>query len=297
MYFTSLPDHSNPGFDEQLHFSKFGKTNVIFNAKSNIARCDNHVGCFSIKTVTEGVEWYGVDGRMMAVRPGQFLILNDLQEYSCRIDDGPVRTLSVFFRKKLTSSVHRDVRQSDETLLDNPFEQGHIPEILQTIRQLDDNLHVDLTRLVKSLDHDGYDDNRVDEQLLSLLDHFFRVYQGDVVASKKVDAIKASTQKEIYKRLCIARDVLNSFYNEKTDLDAVSIASCLSIPQLVRQFKIVFGTTPHRYLATIRMQRAAEMLRTTDKPVADIAWSCGFENASAFSRAFKRKYGVSARNL
>src|SRR6187397_3690481 len=100
MYFTQLPDHKEPGFNEQLHFSKFGKQNIVFDAEATKSECGRHVGCLSIKTVSRGEEWYTLGGRELAVRPGQFLILNDDQEYSCRIN-GPEKTkmLSVFFKR------------------------------------------------------------------------------------------------------------------------------------------------------------------------------------------------------
>src|SRR5882724_5501463 len=74
MYFTSLPDHTKPGFDEQAHFGKFKTHNVIFNALSSGVHCDHHVGCLSLKTVLQGEEWYGVNHRHVALRPSQFLI-------------------------------------------------------------------------------------------------------------------------------------------------------------------------------------------------------------------------------
>src|SRR4051812_39513767 len=122
MYFTALPDHSQPGFNEQSHFNRFKKHNVIFNALSRQSHCDNHVGCLSFKTVLSGEEWYGVNHRQLAVRPGQFLILNNDQSYSCYIDTcEPVRTLSVFFKKEFASAIFHDTLNKEESLLDNPF--------------------------------------------------------------------------------------------------------------------------------------------------------------------------------
>src|ERR1022692_2191701 len=101
MYFTSLPDHSKPGFDEQSHFGQFKKHNIIFNALSTYSNCDKHVGCLSFKTVLSGEEWYGIGNHRLAVRPGQFLVLNDEQTYSCRIEKGDeARVFSGFFKKE-----------------------------------------------------------------------------------------------------------------------------------------------------------------------------------------------------
>ena len=106
MYFTSLPDHSNPGFDEELHFSKFRQHNIIFNAMTRKTHCVRHIGCLSIKTILSGEEKYDIDGHQLAIRPGQFLILNDDQDYLCRVDTaGEVRMQSVFFGATFASAV------------------------------------------------------------------------------------------------------------------------------------------------------------------------------------------------
>jgi len=292
MYFTSLPDHSNPLFDEQLHFSRFKKQNIIFNALSKESHCDHHVGCLSFKTVLSGEEWYGVSNRHLAVRPGQFLILNNDQNYSCHIDKGEsVRTLSVFFKKEFASSVFCNALTNEETLLNNPFRDGDTPEFFQTLRSVDSTLLLQLKNLVASLEREGYNSFTVDEYLVFLLNYLVTVHQSDSNLSKKVNAVKSSTKIELYKRLCIAKDFLHSYYHDKVDLNAISAAACLSVPQLVRQFKSVFHTTPHQYLMKIRLQRAAELLKN-EIPVNEIAWCCGFENVSAFCRAFKSEYRV-----
>lgn len=298
MYFTSLPDHDTPGFDEQLHFSRFGTSNIIFNALSDTAHCDNHVGCLSIKTVLSGEEWYGINGRQLAVRPGNFLILNDGQEYSCRIENGSVKTVSVFFKRKFASGILHDEMNTEADLLDDPFrtDEGS-PEFIQTLHNTDQQLQSQLSLLIRTLEAEGHDPDRVDENLVPLLGHLVRVHRQDVRASKKIRGLKTSTKKEIYKRVCVARDVLNSGYGSKMSLEEVGEASSLSVPQLVRQFKSAFGITPHRYLAKVRLQRAAELLQQSNTPVNEIAWTCGFENASAFSRAFRAAYGHRATSL
>src|SRR5579883_3486168 len=133
MYFTQLPDHNAPGFDEKAHFRRFGKQNMIFNASSSKACCSNHVGCLSLKTVLSGEEWYAVDGNSISVRPGHFLILNNDQNYACRIDEG-ARTLSVFFEKQFAAAVLHDLHRPDEELIDAPFHTlNELPEFFQTL--------------------------------------------------------------------------------------------------------------------------------------------------------------------
>jgi len=299
MYFTSLPDHTRPGFDEALHFSKFRKHNIIFNAFSSNSRCDDHVGCLSFKTILTGEEWYGINNYRLAVRPGQFLILNDEQNYSCRIDNGEkAKVLSVFFKKEFARAVFQDTLHSEETLLDNPFNKdGKMPEFFQTLNDITPALQQQLVTLITALDKQGFSDTMVDEHLVFLLRHLIHTQQAASKHTNNVNALKANSRTEIYKRICIARDILHSSYMDNPDLPALSALACLSVPQLVRQFKAVFHTTPHQYLTRIKLERAAELLKHTDKPVHEITWLCGFENVSAFCRAFKSAFGVQPINF
>jgi len=294
MYYTTLPDHSKPGFDEQLHFSQFKQHNIIFNAMSGNSYCERHVGCLSIKTILSGEEWYGVDNHQLAVRPGQFLILNDDQDYSCRIDSAEIVSIqSVFFRPAFASSVFRDALCREEALLDNPFEEGgQALEFFQTLYDTNPRLEQKLQGLMTSLDEYGYDSNMVDEQLVFLLHDLISAHKTEAVRADRVNAVKPSTRTEIYKRLCIAKDILHSSFMDKPDLSVISNSACLSAPQLIRQFKAVFKTTPHQYLIRIRLAHAAGLLKHTSMPVQDITWKCGFENASAFCRAFRIEYGA-----
>jgi len=237
MYFTSLPDHSQPSFDEQLHFSRFKQHNIIFNALSYKSNCDRHVGCLSIKTILSGEEWYGIDNHQLVVRPGQFLILNDDQEYACRMDSAvKVRGVSVFFRKEFASAVFRDALSSEESLLDTPFEGGGQPlEFFQTLYDTDPWLEQRLLGLVNSLDEYGYDRAMVDERLVFLLHHLIRAHKNEVERAGRVSAIKAATRNEIYKRLCIAKDLLHSNFMDKPDLAVISNTACMSVPQVKQE--------------------------------------------------------------
>lgn len=299
MYFTSLPDHADPGFDEALHFSQFKKNNIIFNATSRGSHCDNHVGCLSFKTVLSGEEWYGINNHRVAVRPGQFLILNDDQDYSCYSSNGEqLKVLSVFFKKEFATSVFNDMLHEEQKLLDTPFAViKNVPEFFQTLHAISPDLQQQLSALIASLNNQGYNAAMADEQLIFILEHLIHALSADTNRLKNVDALKPATKTEIYKRLCIAKDILHSSYTDDLDLDKVSKLACLSVPQLVRQFKTVFHTSPHQYLIRIRLQQAADILQQTHKPVHEIAWQCGFENTSAFCRAFKSMFGVQPLNF
>jgi AraC family transcriptional regulator len=62
----------------------------------------------------------------------------------------------------------------------------------------------------------------------------------------------------------------------------------------IHLFKKACGTTPHQYLLKLRLEQAAELLRTTDLSIQAIAAQCGFVAASHFSAAFRRQFGRTA---
>ena len=52
--------------------------------------------------------------------------------------------------------------------------------------------------------------------------------------------------------------------------------------------------TTQQYAMKIRLTHASNLLKNnTDMPVSEVAFRCGFEDATSFSRAFRRKYGIS----
>jgi AraC-like DNA-binding protein len=291
MYFTRIPDHNSPTFNEELHFSQFNDHNIIFNVQPERAYCERHKGFLSIKIVSSGEEWYQVNNQEVAVRPGRFLILNDGQDYTCRVDSpADVSIQSVFFTKTFSSSVFRDALNDEETMLDLPCEQGQSLEFFQTLYETDETVKQKFTSLISVLNNGGYKPDSINEHLVFLLHYLIKAHKNESKRAKEVKALKSSTQREIYKRLCVAKDFIHSTFACDQDLSQIGSSACLSIPQLVRQFKAAFGTTPHQYLLQVRLENALALLRNSSLPVQEITWRCGFEDASAFCRAFKAKY-------
>jgi AraC-like DNA-binding protein len=71
-------------------------------------------------------------------------------------------------------------------------------------------------------------------------------------------------------------------------------ASCgVSREHFVREFSRRYGVPPAERWRTLKLERAQDMLRTTELPVEEIAVLCGFGSSNAFCRAFRRRYGTS----
>jgi AraC-like DNA-binding protein len=95
------------------------------------------------------------------------------------------------------------------------------------------------------------------------------------------------------RHLLRAKDLADARYFEPLDVAALARAARLSPAHFSREFRRAFGETPHQYLLVRRMERAAALLRTTDRTVADICHTVGLRSVGSFTTSFGRTFGCS----
>jgi transcriptional regulator GlxA family with amidase domain len=94
------------------------------------------------------------------------------------------------------------------------------------------------------------------------------------------------------RHLLRAKDLADARYFERLGVDELAHAAGLSRAHFSREFRRAFGESPHAYLLTRRLERAAALLRTTDRSVADVCFSVGLQSVGSFTTSFTRTYGV-----
>lgn len=94
------------------------------------------------------------------------------------------------------------------------------------------------------------------------------------------------------RHLLRARDLADARYFEPLGVEDMARAAGLSRAHFSREFRRAFGESPHAYLLTRRLERAAALLRTTDRSVADVCLSVGLQGIGSFTTSFKRAYGL-----
>jgi AraC-like DNA-binding protein len=95
------------------------------------------------------------------------------------------------------------------------------------------------------------------------------------------------------RHLLRARDLADARYADPLDVDDLARTAGLSRAHFSREFKRAFGESPHVYLLTRRLERAAALLRTTDHSVASICFAVGLQSVGSFTTSFRRTYGRS----
>jgi AraC-like DNA-binding protein len=94
------------------------------------------------------------------------------------------------------------------------------------------------------------------------------------------------------RHLLRAKDLIDGRYFEPLRVADLAREAGMSPAHFSREFRRAFGESPHAYLLTRRLERAAALLRDTDRTVTEICFAVGWESLGSFTVSFGRIYGV-----
>jgi AraC-like DNA-binding protein len=103
---------------------------------------------------------------------------------------------------------------------------------------------------------------------------------------------EGTIDRDVFRRLCRARDLLCDGVDDAPDLRALARAAGMSPYHLLRVFRRGFGETPHELLTRVRVERAKAALRA-GRSVTETCLDVGFSSLGSFSALFRRRVGVS----
>jgi AraC-like DNA-binding protein len=94
------------------------------------------------------------------------------------------------------------------------------------------------------------------------------------------------------RHLLRAKDLADGRYFEPLTVADLARAAALSPAYFSREFRRTFGESPHQYLLTRRLERAAVLLRNTDRSVTEICFAVGLTSVGSFTTSFRRVFGT-----
>lgn len=97
----------------------------------------------------------------------------------------------------------------------------------------------------------------------------------------------------VEERMTIFLRYIEQHFSESISLDALAESAHVSKSECLRCFKASLQTAPYQYLMEYRLSKAAELLRSTDVPISEIANRVGFSQVSHFGKCFREKAGMS----
>ena len=89
------------------------------------------------------------------------------------------------------------------------------------------------------------------------------------------------------------QDIMQNNYKYNLNLDQYANLALMSLSTFKREFKKTFNDAPAKWILKNRLKLAAQLLENTSLSVTEVAFECGFENQTHFSRIFKEKMAIS----
>jgi AraC family transcriptional regulator len=108
--------------------------------------------------------------------------------------------------------------------------------------------------------------------------------------------ILEDTHKDYMKRINAVLEYINKNIASKISLKELAAVSNFSEYHFHRIFTYIIGESPGEFINRVRLEQTANMLiNMPDRSIIDLANEAGFDSPSSFSRAFKKKFGISAK--
>ncbi len=265
--------------------------NIALNIKCKQVSRTGVESPYSLFLNKTGHSFCRVGDRQYRVETDQFLFTRPGDVYDLEIDN-PKQTeiFNIHINKDFVDSWAGTLITPNELLLDNSQKSlPGAPFLLTQLYAKDtviDSLVNQLGRVEQS-DTPGFDLvlGNIVKYLLTCDEKIRKQIAG-------LPATKAAVQVDIYRRMAIAKDYIYSNYNRTLDLDELSREVAVSKFHFLRLFKECYGISPYQYLAKVRLEKGARLLKVTSLSVNEIADDLGFEYPNSFIKAFQKSYGL-----
>jgi AraC family transcriptional regulator len=262
-----------------------GSVNAVVGGRGVRGYGQRFGGALSVKSVISGAATWTTGAGRFELVPGSVLILEDGEEYEITIEAlQPVETFCLFFRRGFVEDAWRAEGTGSAELLDRPPETAvAFPEKLHFGAPLGRALQGACARMRRG--------DELEESFYATALALVRAHREYSSRVARVPALRASTREELARRLDSATSLLHASLDRSVTIEEAARAACLSPFHFHRLFTAMHGTTPHRYLRRLRLERARAMLRA-GWPVAEVLVACGFASAGSFAALFRRTFGV-----
>ncbi|MGI4863060.1 MAG: helix-turn-helix transcriptional regulator [Janthinobacterium lividum] len=93
----------------------------------------------------------------------------------------------------------------------------------------------------------------------------------------------------------LVRQAVTSHIGSPITVEELAFLCNMSLSTFKRRFAHLYGTSPSRWLLQKRMEKAASLLRQTDRQVSELSDELGYEHLSSFIQSFRQFYGVTPK--
>lgn len=133
-----------------------------------------------------------------------------------------------------------------------------------------------------------YSETAIAELEQSLITNFIFSHKHRLSGALQKKPLHASNQK-----ICMVEEYIAEHWNDPLNINNLAEITNTSARSLFRHFRDARGSSPWEFVKSIRLRNARQMLldKSSDQTILGIALYCGFQNASHFSKDYRRAFG------
>ncbi len=263
--------------------------NVALNVKCRQVSRTGVESPYSLFLNRKGFSYCTVNKQMYRVETDTFLLTQPGDIYDLVIDNtGQTEICNIHINREFFNNALYAISTTSPQLLNNPENKDYEHPLFTQLQTKDDTINRLVTRIVNQQPADA---NEFELILIEIINHLALSNDRIKASINTLPFLKASVRQDIYKRLSSARDHIYSTYDTSTDLDEICREAGMSKFHFLRMFKSLYGITPYQYFTDVRMKKAAELLKTSQLSVNEIAAHVGFEYPNSLIKAFQKTYG------
>ncbi|MGN0914946.1 MAG: AraC family transcriptional regulator [Succinivibrio sp.] len=220
---------------------------------------------------------------------GDVLILSSKMPHSIRQhEQEKCELFSVLFKLEIVEKyAGTSLYESQVKKLDDP--STVIPVCINN-QKIQDVLKNEIQKLIERR-KESYNEFK-----LGVLGSVFSIIQILFDISKKTD-LKAPDYRTAFSKIAPAIYEVQNRYEQALSVDDMASLCNLSSSHFMKVFKMTTGESFNVFLIRYRLEKAKELLKTTNDSIVNIAISCGFSNQSYFTRQFKKYCGIKPKEF
>ena len=282
--------------NESQHSSLNFKEKILHSHTTHFARDESNSG-LSLKYVVRGAERYKIGHQWHRITDGQFLLVNERQQFQCRVESSQVVEGLCIYPDPATVYEVAHARRSGHSALLDQGSEPHKPEqvfFFEKIYGLQENAAGKFLEEMIPLLRDETCRSAMDSKLffLSLSERLAESLDEVDLLLQRLDHERKATRDEIYRRVSMARQYIDAHYLQELSLEHLASVSAFSKYHFLRCFKQVYGMAPYQYVLHLRLTAAMRLLRLGRMSLTEIAEHTGFGDRRALNKAFRKAYGI-----
>jgi AraC family transcriptional regulator len=293
-YFNAITE------DNKLTLNKPVDSDVVYYSELNEWFTNNAFRSFSLKYVIDKCIHYKAGNKEHSVHAGNFLLACRQPDVKAYFDfKTTVKSVCIDICPTTVAEAFTVLSAKGDLEFDNyRAKYFNYPEFFEAVCPAGSSAFgKKLDGLITAIKN-GHAEYYVDrEWFLDLAEKIVYHEYGNYLSLNGLSSVKLETRKELLKRLNNGKQFINENFLNIDSISEIATACNLSEFHFFRSFREAYGATPYQYILNKRLEVANELIEKNEMSITEISLHCNFPDLFTFSKAFKRRYGISPSHM